>query len=282
MESKSSSSPISLQSQRFAKSSSTSKSPFSAKELGVKKKGFSKGLRRDNGQEIQEKLDDELTRIKFHPECNKQERYMVHKLAFDQLIESKAVLYKSLLSQIKAEYEQFIDTLERGQNQNVFLQGLLKTLLSEKANVRHFTQRGDELVEKIAKVRHHNLQLRQKVHAVRSERARRLASAESKSMNSVAKETRLLIPGLSLEDLTDLTTLKKTSLRLEAQVKELKAATSTKFEEKGQKQLLKQKLLKKEDTRSNVFARHEKLQERCENLKVAVEVQFVYGIIDLS
>lgn len=87
MESKSSSSPISLQSQRFAKSSLTSKSPFSAKELGVKKKGFSKGLRRDNGQEIQEKLDDELTRIKFHPECNKQERYMVHKLAFDQLVE---------------------------------------------------------------------------------------------------------------------------------------------------------------------------------------------------
>jgi len=90
-------------------------------------------------------------------------------------------------------------------------------------------------------------------------------------MHSVVKETRLLIPGLSLQDLTDLATLRKTLVRLEAQVKELKEATTTKFVEKGQKQVLKQQLVKKENARSHVFTYHEKLQERCETLKVAVE-----------
>lgn len=232
---------------------------------------FSKGLPGADLQEIQSNLADELRRVKFHPKYSKQECFMVHKHAFDQLIESKAVVYKSILSQIKAEYEEFIETLERGQSQTFYLQGMLKALLSEKANVRHFVLRGDELEDKIAKLKKHNKQLRQKLHAIRAERVRRLASAESKSMHSVAKETRLLIPGLSLQDLTDLATLRKTLLRLDAQVRELKEATTTKFVDKGQKQVLKQQLVKKENARGNVFTYHEKLQGRCETLKVAVE-----------
>ena len=196
---------------------------------------------------------------------------MVYKHAFDQLIESKAVVYKSILSQIKAEHEEFIETLERGESQTVYLQGMLKALLSEKANVRHFVQRGDELEEKMAKLEKRNSQLRQKLQTVRAERARRIASAESKSMHSV--ETRLLIPGLSLGDLTDISSLKKTLIRLEAQVKELKEATTTKFAEKGQKQILKQQLAKKETARDLEFTNHEKLQDHCETLKVAIEVK---------
>lgn len=224
---------------------------------------------------IEINIADELRRVKFHPDYSRQECYMVYKHAFDQLIESKAVVYKSILSQIKAEYEEFIETLERGESQTVYLQGMLKALLSEKANVRQFVQRGDELEEKVAKLKKHNTQLRQKLHAcaVRAERAQRIASAESKSMHSVVKETRLLIPGLSLGDLTDISSLKKTLMRLEAQVKELKEATTTKFAEKGQKQILKQQLEKKENARDHEFTNHEKLQDRCETLKVAIEVR---------
>ena len=273
MQSRRSPSPISVHSPRFLKSTLRSKSPLSARDFSAKKKAFSKGLPSADLQGIESNLDDELRRVKLHPEYSKQECFMIHKHAFDQLIESKAVVYKSILSQIKAEYEQVIETLERGQSQTVYLQGMLKALLSEKANVRHFVQRGDELEEKISKLRKHNSQLRQSLHTIRTERARRLASAESKSMQSVVKETRLLIPGLSLHDLTDLATLKKTLVRLEAQVKELSKATSTKFAEKGQKQVLKQQLVKKENARSHVLTYHEKLQERCETLKVAVEVR---------
>ena len=275
MQSRRSPSPISAHSPRFLMPTTfTSKSPLSARDFCEKKKALSKGLPRADLQEIESNLDDELRRVKFHPEYGRQECFMAHKHAFDQLIESKAVVYKSILSQIKAEYDQFIETLERGQNQTVYLQGMLKALLSEKANVRHFVQRGDELEEKIAKLRKHNAQLRQKLHTIRTERVRRLASAESKSMHSTVKETRLLIPGLSLADLTDLATLRKRLVRLEAQVKELKEATTTKFVEKGQKQVLKQQLVKKENSRSHVFTYHEKLQERCETLKIAVEVRW--------
>ena len=212
MQSRRSPSPLSVHSPR------NSKSPLSARDFREKKTAFIKGLPRADLREIEGNIVDELRRVKFHPEYSRQECFTVYKHAFDQLIESKAVVYKSILSQIKAEYEQFIATLERGQSQTVYLQGMLKALLSEKANVRHFVQRGDELEEKIEKLKRHNLQLRQKLHTIKAERARRMASAESKSMHSVIKETRLLIPGLSLRDLTDLPSLKKTLFRLEGQV----------------------------------------------------------------
>lgn len=263
MQSRRSSSPLSVYSHR------NSKSPLSSREFRERKIG----LPGADLREIEINIADELRRVKFHPDYSRQECYMVYKHAFDQLIESKAVVYKSILSQIKAEYEEFIETLERGESQTVYLQGMLKALLSEKANVRHFVQRGDELEEKMAKLKKHNTQLRQKLNTIRAERARRIASAESKSMHSVVKETRLLIPGLSLSDLTDISSLKKTLIRLEAQVKELKEATTTKFAEKGQKQILKQQLAKKENGRDHEFTNHEKLQDRCETLKVAIEVR---------
>lgn len=246
-------------------------SPFSARDVRERKTSFSKAPPGEDLQVIEWNIADQLRQVKFHPEQSRQEYFMVYKNSFDQLIESKAVVYKSILSQIKAEYEEFIDTLERGQSQTIYLQGMLKALLSEKANVRHFVQRGDELEEKIAKLRKHNTQLREKLHILRAERVRRLASAESKSIHSVVKETRLLIPGLSLKELTDLPTLKKTLSRLDAQVWELKEATKSKFAERNQKQVLKQQLMKKESVRDHVFAYHGELKGRCETLKVAVE-----------
>lgn len=267
MQARRSPSPLSVHSPR------NSKSPLSSREFREKKTSLSKRLPAADLREIEINVADELRRVKFHPEYSRQEFYMVYKHAFDQLIESKAVVYKTILSQIKAEYEEVIETLERGQSQTVYLEGMLKALLSEKANVRHFVQRGDELEEKVAKLKKHNTQLRQKLHALKAERARRIASAESKSMHSVVKETRLLIPGLSLGDLTDIPSLKKTLTRLEAQVKELKEATNTKFAEKGQKRVLKEQLAKKENARDHIFTHHGKLQDRWETLKVAVEVR---------
>lgn len=246
-------------------------SPLSARDVRERKTSFSRASSGADLQVIEWNIADQLRQVKYHPEHSRQELFMVFKYVFNQLIESKAVVYKSILSQIKAEYEEFIDTLERGQSQTIYLQRMLKALLSEKENVRHFVQRGDELEEKMAKLKKHNAQLREKLRIIRAERARRLASAESKSMHSVVKETRLLIPGLSLKDLTDLPTLKKTLSSLEVQVWELKEATKSKFAERNQKLILKQQLTKKENVRDHVFANHEKSKERCETLKVAVE-----------
>ena len=223
-------------------------------------------------EDIENYILSELRQIKFHPEHSKKECYVVYKHAFDQLIEN-TVVFKAILSAIKAEYEECIETLETGQSQAIYLEGMTKALLSEKANLRQFVRRGDELEEKVEKLKSYSIKLRGKIHELRKERARRLASAESKSMQSTVKETRLLIPGLNLEDLTHVPTLSKTLNRLEAQVKELKKTTSSKFVEKKQKQVLKVQLASKENAWRHVSAYHEKLTSRCDRLKVAVEVQ---------
>lgn len=82
---------------------------------------------------------------------------MVFKYVFNYLIESKVVVYKLILLQIKVEYEEFIDILERGQSQIIYFQRMFKVLLLEKENVRYFVQRGDEFEEKMVKFKKYNV-----------------------------------------------------------------------------------------------------------------------------
>ena len=222
-------------------------------------------------EHIEDFILGELRQIRHHPAHSKKDCFVVYKHAFDRLIDNTTV-FKSILSEVKAEYENCIETLEAGHNHTIYLEGMTKSLLSEKANLRQFTRRGDELEQKIDKLKVHRTKVQAKIREFRKERARLIASAESKLMQPTAKETRLLIPGLSLEDLTHLPTLTKTLSRLEAQAKELQKATSSKFAEKKQKQVLKQQLASKENAWRHVSAYNDKLKSRCDRLKVAIEV----------
>ena len=200
-----------------------------------------------------------------------KEHFLVYKQAFDQLIEHKVAVSKELLTAVKAEYEECIAALEKGQSQAVFLQNMLESTMVEKSTLRHYINRGDELEEKLEKLQAHNAKLRREIISSREAREQRIASAESKSLVTV-KETRMLIPGLNMEELTDVATLSGTLWKLEAQVQELNKATETKFAEKKRKGLLQKQLLDKENARGHLLAWNEKLKQRCETLKVAVEV----------
>ena len=56
--------------------------------------------------------------------------------------------YKPLLTAIKAEYEDCIDTILRGQKEAVFLTGKLKSMASEPSTIRNYRMRADELEQK--------------------------------------------------------------------------------------------------------------------------------------
>lgn len=203
--------------------------------------------------------------------------FMIYKHAFDQLIEHKATVSKDILTAVKGEYEESITALETGHSQAVYLQGMLESMMVEKSTLRHYINRGDELEEKLEKLQAHNNKLRKEIVSSSEGRAQRVTSVESKSLEMAVKDTRMLIPGLSLEDLTDLNTLSTTLSNVKAQVQQLNKATDTNFVEKKKKGVLYKQLLDKESTKSDLVARNEKLKVRYETLKVAVEVSSVRG-----
>ncbi|KXJ16571.1 clathrin heavy chain linker domain-containing protein 1 [Exaiptasia diaphana] len=222
-------------------------------------------------RDIETFIDDELYRLNYHPDTTPHDRYIVHKHAFDHLVEEKTVVYKPVLATIKAEYEDCINALEKGQSQAIYLQGMVKALLVEKSTLTQFVRRGDELEEKLEKLRAANKSLKSKVQNYREERERRLASARKKEMQGVNKKVQHTIPGLSVDELTDVPTLRRTLIKLEMQLNQLTEANETQYVEKEQKSVLKKQITKKDESLQDTLEQHNKLKERCDVMKYIVE-----------
>ena len=56
--------------------------------------------------------------------------------------------YKPLLTAVKAEYEDCIDTILRGQKEAFFLSGKLKAMASEPSTIRNYRKRSDQLEQR--------------------------------------------------------------------------------------------------------------------------------------
>ena len=66
---------------------------------------------------------------------------------FTQIVDYVSA-YKPLLTAIKAEYEDCVETIQRGQREAFFLSGKVKAMTSEPSTVHNYRKRGDELEQK--------------------------------------------------------------------------------------------------------------------------------------
>ena len=69
------------------------------------------------------------------------------KFVAEQIIDYVAA-YKPLLTAIKAEYEDCIEIIRRGQKEAFFLSGKLKAMASEPSTIRNYKKRIDELEQR--------------------------------------------------------------------------------------------------------------------------------------
>ena len=63
---------------------------------------------------------------------------------FFQLIEH-VIAYRPILTAIKAEYENCIETIERGQKESFYLSGKVKAMAAEQTTLNNYQRRTDEL-----------------------------------------------------------------------------------------------------------------------------------------
>ncbi|KAL8601613.1 hypothetical protein ACOMHN_003879 [Nucella lapillus] len=219
-------------------------------------------------------LDHELSKINAQSE---EQRYLVYKSVFNKVIEH-VTAYKTLLTTIKKEYEDTIETIRTGQREAVFLQGKVKAMASEPSTIRNYKKRSDELEERISIIRKDNDHMHKELQEMKAVRAEREKKPEMKEPpKRVLKKDHRRIPGLTLEEATDLPTLHKKDERLDRTLKELNISLKTRFLPKTQKLQLKETLENKVNYRDQLLWQSQVYKARGQRLKIALEAAQAYN-----
>uniref|UniRef100_A0A2C9K8R8 Translin-associated factor X-interacting protein 1 N-terminal domain-containing protein n=1 Tax=Biomphalaria glabrata TaxID=6526 RepID=A0A2C9K8R8_BIOGL len=216
----------------------------------------------------------ELCKIKTDDE---EQKYLVWKAAFNKVIEH-VVAYRPILTAIKKEYEDTIEIIKTGQKNADFLHLKLKSMASEPSTLRNYKKRADELEERIVLIKKENEKLEQEIkdmQAVKEEREKRPKTAETPRRQ--LKTDNRFIPGLTLEEMTDMKVLQKKFEALDRQLKELNISLKTRFLPKTHKVQLKETLDTKVTTRDQLLHQSLVYKAKSQRLKIALEAAQAYN-----
>ncbi|XP_046338249.1 clathrin heavy chain linker domain-containing protein 1-like [Haliotis rufescens] len=229
---------------------------------------------RDFLHELSSYIDREMGKIHSDDE---EQRYIVYKGVFNKVIEH-VVAYKPLLTDIKKEYEDTIGAIRKGQREAVFLQEKLKAMASEPSTIRNYKKRADELEERISIVQKDNGRLEAELSQLKAACMEREKKEEKKEIPKPhLKKDRRQIPGLTLDESTDLKVLYRKLEKLERQMKELNICYKTRYVSKTHKQELKEGLDNKVAHRDHLLWQSQVYREKRMRLKIALEAAEAYN-----
>ncbi|XP_015770870.1 PREDICTED: clathrin heavy chain linker domain-containing protein 1-like isoform X3 [Acropora digitifera] len=222
---------------------------------------------------LEDFLNQELLKLNTSKSVTKQDHYSIHKLCFEQVIGQHSI-YKDLLSKIKAEYEECIEAIDRGQKEAVYLSGKLAATIMEPETIRNFKQRGDELELKIELIKLHNKGLTsEKPNATCPNSGKSTLTGSKLSWNFPFKSSRSIFsPSFTVGQLTDTVFLNKKLQDLQARVTNLKLKSQARFAPKPLKTQLFKKLLEKEEIKEALFRKRQELKMTIMSLKFSLAV----------
>lgn len=223
---------------------------------------------------LQDFLTQELLKLNVGTEITKQDRYCLHKVCFENLIDWHST-YKDLLSRIKAEYEDCIEAIERGQREATYLSGKLAANVMEPETIRNFKQRGNELELKIGLLELINDRMSSKqprasyLNSVKSVSAGVLPSwSHSRNWSRSS-----FLPSLSVEQLTDTAFLTKKLADFQSRVAQLKVENETRFVPKALKGQLLNRLQEKDVIKEALLEKREDLKMKIMSMKLSLAVR---------
>ncbi|KAH9495526.1 hypothetical protein Btru_013499 [Bulinus truncatus] len=231
-------------------------------------------IHRDFINELNRFTETELSKINTEDE---EQIYFVWKSAFNKVIEH-VVAYKPILTAIKKEYEDTIDLIKAGQKESDFLQLKLKSMASEPSTLRNYRKRADELENRITLIKKENERLEQevqKMHAMQEEKEKNPKTEETPRRQ--LKVDNRFIPGLTLEEMTDMKILQKKYESLDRQLKELNISLKTRFLPKSHKIQLKETLDTKVAYRDQLLHQSLVYKARSQRMKIALEAAQAYN-----
>ncbi|XP_064599978.1 clathrin heavy chain linker domain-containing protein 1-like [Liolophura sinensis] len=199
------------------------------------------------------------------------QRYVVHQAAFNKIIEY-VTAYKPILTKIKKEYEETIEAIITGQREAVFLTGKLKAMSSEPSTLRNYRKRADQLEDRIGIVEKDNEKLQSQLDSIRKsqEEQQKIEQEVLEPQKKELKKDKRLLPGLTLEQSTNLSLLHHKLDKLDRQFKELSISFKTRYVPKSRKEELKDVLNDKVNQRDQLLTLSKHNRARQERLEIAV------------
>ncbi|XP_033734726.1 clathrin heavy chain linker domain-containing protein 1-like isoform X1 [Pecten maximus] len=226
-------------------------------------------------QDLSEYIDYEMARINTEED---EQRYIIFKTVFNRIIEHVKA-YKPLLTAVKKEYEDTIEVIKSGQRESVFLHGKLKAMASEPSTIRNYKKRGDELEERIGVIEKDNDRLQKQLLNLKAKRKEQeeFERQVTEPPKREFKKDHRLIPGLTLEESTNVSLLYRDLEKLDRQLKELDISLRTRYVEKSYKVELKEKLDEKVLYRDQLALQGQLYRAKQHRLKIAVEAAQAYN-----
>ncbi|XP_069116425.1 clathrin heavy chain linker domain-containing protein 1-like isoform X2 [Argopecten irradians] len=226
-------------------------------------------------QDLSEYIDHEMARINTEED---EQRYIIFKTVFNRIIEHVKA-YKPLLTAVKKEYEDTIEVIKSGQREAVFLHGKLKAMASEPSTLRNYKKRGDELEERIGVIEKDNDRLQKQLLNLKAKRKEQeeFERQVTEPPKREFKKDHRLIPGLTLEESTNVSLLYRDLEKLDRQLKELDISLRTRYVEKSYKVELKEKLDEKVLYRDQLALQGQLYRAKQHRLKIAVEAAQAYN-----
>ena len=223
-------------------------------------------------QDIERSIYEEMKELNGRFYDSKKDRFMVFKKSFEMVIE-ESVSFKPLLSEINKEYLGIIRTVENGEYQRNYIERDLKFVAGEKGTLDNYEKRTADLQSKAEMIRDNNKQLKEKIERLRKENQKLDREvSKDKSPQDLLKVSRTLLPGLEMEEQTNIQTLSAALSKLKASVSAAREDVDSKFQTKEKKLLLQKEMQKKETIQRHVSRYNTELKERFGRLNIAVEV----------
>lgn len=211
---------------------------------------------------------------------SRKERFGVFKTAFDMLVD-ESTSFKPLLADINAEYLDVIKAVEKGEQQRTHISRDLKCVVGEKITKENYDKRIQDLERNAKIIKADNEQLRMKYQRMEVEMDMHSDVSKTTSNNRLFEKSTLL-PGLKIEEQTDVNILSSSLKKLHTEVQTTQESMKTNFFPKEKKVLLEKDLQEKDRSHNHVSRYNKALKEKLGRLTIAVEVCDIFDLASIN
>ncbi|XP_018419830.1 PREDICTED: clathrin heavy chain linker domain-containing protein 1 [Nanorana parkeri] len=199
-----------------------------------------------------------------------EQQYIIYGQVFDKLIEY-CTEYNSILTAIKQEYDEFIQTIKKGEIDATHLQAKLKSLTSEPTTLMYYRKRAAELENRIEIINQDSSRIEREFPKMLKQKTVKSPEVKEKTPEKEEINPSAPIPGMSIEDSLDMAALEEYQQQLDDKKQQLNASIITKYVPIQRKQELDLKLSLALQEREEAELINKKLVDRYRKKRVIVD-----------
>ncbi|XP_053565317.1 clathrin heavy chain linker domain-containing protein 1 [Bombina bombina] len=189
---------------------------------------------------LQSYIDYETKKLESSGQLDAEQQCTIYGNVFDKVIDYCSD-YKTILTAIKREYDEFIARIKQGQREAAHRQRNLKVLACEPTTLMYYMKRASELTDRIEIIKNDSQRIANELQKIQEKRRPKTLQLEKVPPKAKIKPS-TLIPGMTVEESLSMDSLIKYQQHLEARVRELRDDIKYKYVPMEKKHELDEKL----------------------------------------